>query len=247
MILANTKLFLLLPAYNEDKALPSLLAAVPHKLTGLDFEVVVVDDGSSDRTAAVAAEYPVTLLRHERNKGLGEALKTGLIHVAAHGRADDLLLTMDADDTHDPALVFPMREKIINNDIVIASRYCPGGVQTGVGAVRALLSRLMSLVMQLIFPVKGANDYSSGFRLYRVELISRGLKKFGDRLIESSGFSCMPELLVKLAALGARVAEVPLVMHYELKKSGSKFRPLDLVRGYLALFLILRRAVRRAR
>ena len=234
----------MLPAYNEAAALPSLLVKVAHKWPAIDYEVVVVDDGSGDRTAEIAAQYPVTLLRHERNKGLGEALKTGIGYIAKHGQADDLVLTMDADDTHDPALFFQMKEKMADHDIVIASRYCPGGVQTGVGAVRALLSRVMSRVLRLVFPIKGANDYSSGFRVYRVTILRRGLEKFGDRLIESTGFSCMPELLVKLAALGARVTEVPLIMHYELKKSSSKFRPLDLIVGYLNLFLLLRRALR---
>jgi dolichol-phosphate mannosyltransferase len=241
----NRKIYLLLPAYNEEKALPSLLAAVPHKWQAIDYEVVVVDDGSRDRTAEIAAQYSVTLLRHERNKGLGEALKTGLNYIAAHGQPDDLVLTMDADDTHDPALLFKMEKKLPGHDIVIASRYCPGGKQTGVGVVRALLSRIMSLILRFVFPVRGASDYSSGFRLYRVVIISRALKTFGDRLIASTGFSCMPEILIKLAALGARITEVPLDMHYELKKSGSKFKPVDLIIGYLRLFVLLKRSLRR--
>ena len=245
--MSNRKVYLLLPAYNEEKALPSLLAAVPHKWQAVDYEVVVVDDGSRDRTAEIAAQYPVTLLRHERNKGLGEALKTGFGYIAARGLPDDLVLTMDADDTHDPALLSKMEEKLPGHDIVIASRYCPGGKQTGVGVVRALLSRIMSVVLRFVFPVKGASDYSSGFRLYRVELVGRGLRTFGGRLIESPGFSCMPEILIKLAALGARVAEVPLDLRYELKKSGSKFQPAGLIVGYLNLFLLLRRSLRQVK
>ncbi|MCU0641741.1 MAG: glycosyltransferase [Candidatus Margulisbacteria bacterium] len=236
------KVFIILPAYNEEPALPQLLANLPHKLAGLAYEAVVIDDGSRDRTAAIAAQYPVTLLRHDKNQGLGAALKTGLAYLVGRGRPDDLVLTLDADDTHDPALLFALAEKMTAHDIVIASRYCAGGAQTGVGAVRALLSRLMSGLLQVVFPVKGASDYSSGFRAYRLAVIERGFQVYGDKLIESRGFSCMPELLVKLAGLGARVTEVPLVMHYERKRSSSKFRPLALIGDYLSLFLILLQA-----
>lgn len=238
-------LFVVLPAYNEAAALPSLLAALPAKLADILCEVIVVDDGSSDRTAQIAARYPVTLLAHERNRGLGAALLTGIRYAAGRGAPGDLLLTLDADDTHDPALFRQMLPKLSDADIVIASRYCPGGKQTGVGPVRALLSRAMSALLKLVFPVAGVTDYSSGFRAYRLAAIQKGLTVYGDRLIESAGFACMPELLVKLAKLGARAAEVPLCLHYELKKSASKFRPLALIKDYGRLFGLLRRALGR--
>lgn len=227
--------FLLLPAYNEEKALPSLLG----KVKGMQLKVIVVDDGSSDRTAEVAAKHCSVLLRHEKNKGLGEALTTGFDYVAKHAADDDMVVTMDADDTHDPALIPSMLQRMKDFDIVIASRYCKGGKQTGVGVVRSFLSRAMSLVLGLVFPVRGASDYSSGYRAYKVGILKHGLQ------IESHGFACMPEILVKLAAAGARVTEIPLVMHYELKKSGTKFKPLDLVAGYLSLFYLLKRSLRR--
>ncbi len=222
--------FLLLPAYNEEKALPSLL----DKVKSMALKVIVVDDGSRDRTAELAAKRCSVLLRHEKNKGLGEALKTGLDYIAKNAADDDVVVTMDADDTHDPRLIDEMLKKMDGYDIVIASRYTRGGKQTGVGFLRAFLSRAMSLVLGLVFPVKGATDYSSGYRAYKVSILKKGLR------IESRGFACMPEILVKLARAGARVTEVPLTMHYELKKSGTKFRPLDLILGYLSLFQILR-------
>lgn len=241
----DRKIYLLLPAYNEENALPSLLSSIPHKLADLNYEVVVVDDGSSDRTAAVAGQYPVTLLRHEKNKGLGSAMKTGFDHITRSAGENDLIVAMDADDTHDSSLILEMMKKIPEFDIVIASRYCPGGRQTGVGFVRAALSRLMSKTLKIVFPVNGAQDYSSGYRAYRAGIVKNGIKTFGNDFIQSSGFACMPEILVKLASLGSKVTEVPLVMHYEFKKSGSKFRPVDLIIGYFRLFVLLKRAVSR--
>lgn len=226
--------FLLLPAYNEEKALPSLLG----KVKGMELKVIAVDDGSTDRTAEVVARHCSVLLRHEKNKGLGEALRTGFDYVAKNAADDDMIVTMDADDTHDPALIPSMLQRMKDFDIVIASRYCKGGKQTGVGFLRAFLSRAMSLFLGLVFPVRGASDYSSGYRAYKAGILKHGLQ------IESRGFACMPEILVKLAAAGARVTEIPLVMHYELKKSGSKFNPFNLIVGYISLFFLLRSSLK---
>jgi dolichol-phosphate mannosyltransferase len=236
------KIFLLLPAYNEAKALPSLLRAIPEKLKGLNYEVIVVDDGSSDQTVAMIKSLPITLLLHDENKGLGAALNTGLTYILKHGQANDLVVTMDADDTHDPALISKM---LLGDDIVIASRYCPNGRQTGVGAIRAFLSRLVSFGLKIIWPIKGATDYSSGYRAYQWSVLSRAQKIFGAELIENRGFTCMPELLMKLAAIGATVSEVPLIMHYEVKQSESKYNALALLRGYLSLCFGVSKTLRR--
>lgn len=221
--------YLLLPAYNEEKALPSLL----EKVKSLGLKIIIVDDGSTDRTAEIGARYCAVLLRHEKNKGLGEALKTGFNFILQEAADEDLVVTMDADDTHDPRLIEKMMEKANNFDIVVASRYMRGGKQTGVHFLRVLFSWLMNKILRFFFPIAGANDYSSGYRLYKVRI----LKKLSQ--IEARGFACMPEILIKLAWQGAKVTEVPLVMHYELKKSGTKFKYLDLIFNYLFLFWML--------
>lgn len=233
------KTYILLPAYNEAGALPSLLKKIRTKLQTIDHQVVVVDDGSSDKTAEITENYPLVLLRHKVNRGLGVALRTGFDYIVKSASDEDVLVTMDADDTHDPSLILKMTALLSGHDIVIASRYCRGGEQTGVGWVRGVLSRAMSWFMGLALPVKGASDYSSGYRAYRAGILKRGFLEYGDKLLESPGFACMPEILIKLSRIGARVTEVPLVLHYEEKKSASKFNSVKLLGGYLSLFWIL--------
>ena len=100
-----------LPAYNEEKDLPILLERLDTSLRKLEvpFHIVVVDDGSVDRTAALAEQaaqtMPVHLVRHPKNMGLGRAIQTGLCEGSKFG---GVVVTMDADNSHDPAYITDM-------------------------------------------------------------------------------------------------------------------------------------------
>ena len=137
--------FVILPAYNEEQALPRLLAKlVPLYTEGrLAGRILVVDDGSRDHTADIAHNWgdPVKLVSHSHNMGLGAAIRTGLTHGTRLAAPDDAIVTMDADDTHIPGLV-PRMVQILREgyDLVIASRYQPGSRTLGVSAARRFLS-----------------------------------------------------------------------------------------------------------
>ncbi len=235
----------ILPAYNEEAALPLLIPALHHALHDYDpqYQVIVVDDGSADRTAEVAshaaAEYPVRLVQHERNRGLGAALQTGLLEGLREAAATDILVTLDADNTH-PAELIPAMAELIRSglDIVIASRYAPGGRQVGLSWQRRSLSRGASLLLRAALALPGARDYTCGFRAYTAGIVRRGQETFGEQLIEEQGFVCMVELLAKLGFLGARIGEVPLVLRYDLKQGPSKMK---IARTVMAYFRLLRR------
>lgn len=89
-----------------------------------------------------------------------------------------------------------------------------------------------------------ARDYTCGYRAYRAGVLRRAMSAFGDGLIEERGFVCMAELLIKLARLGARVAEVPLVLRYDLKRSRGKARIIPTIARYLLLVARSRRLTR---
>jgi len=234
------KIFILLPAYNEEADLPQLFSSIQKNLRNVDHSVVVVDDGSTDRTAEIAKSSGATLLRHEKNRGLGAAIRTGFSHVVRIADANDVVVTMDADNSHDPASVLEMIKKIDEGcDVVIASRYCPGGKQVGVGFARQLLSRGINFIFQVLFPIKGVRDYTSGFRAYRVKVI--GL--YGEGLIRNSGFPCMAEILIKLSAVGAKICEIPLILRYDFKKGGSKLRYSKIFTEYFQLLIDLKRGL----
>ncbi|MEW6202313.1 MAG: glycosyltransferase, partial [bacterium] len=158
------------------------------------------------------------------------------------GEETDILITMDADDTHDPEYIPELVNRIRKGaDVVIASRFCGGGSERGVSVPRRFLSRGVILFMRLAAPVPGVRDYSCGYRGYSAKILHDAADTFGSRLIETDGFSVMTELLIKLAALGARIEEIPFTLHYDRKVGKSKIKLIPTLKGYFAIILIARR------
>lgn len=236
-------LTVLLPAYNEEKSLPLLLdriAAFSASYSAEPCQVIVVNDGSSDATADIASAHatrmPLTLINHDGNKGLGAAMRTGLSAAARVVTEDDAVVTMDADNTHDPALIGALRTELGRGyDLVIASRYQKGGAEIGLSLPRHIFSKGASTLLRLFFPIAGARDYTCGYRIYSGALLRRAAATYGDALVEEQGFTCMAEILIKLARIGARVSEVPLVLRYDLKEGASKMNVQRTIRRYFVL------------
>ncbi len=238
------KVWVLLPAYNEAHNLPPLLDGLAAALrpTGVEYAVIVVDDGSTDATGqvtrAAGIRHPVRLATHPRNLGLARAVRTGLEAALAQAGSNDVIVTMDADNTHPAGLIPKMVARIDEGaDLVIASRYAPGGAEEGVPPLRRALSHGIGLLMRLRFGLRGVRDYSCGYRAYRVRLLRAAAARYGGRLIESRGFTVMAELLLKMAPFHPVVAEVPLHLRYDLKRGASKMRLLQTIGGYLGLLL----------
>lgn len=241
------KVWVLLPAFNEAENLPPLLEGVAAVLgpAGLPYGVIVVDDGSTDDTRAVAAaaapRRPVQVVAHAQNRGLARTIETALGTVLRQANAADVVVTMDADNTHPPGLILRMVDEIRRGaDLVIASRYAPGGAEEGVPLLRRVLSHGIGVLMRLRFGLQGVRDYSSGYRAYRTRLLQAAVHRYGSRLIESPGFTVMAELLLKLQPFGPRVVEVPLHLRYDRKRGGTKMRLLQTVAGYLGLLFTRR-------
>lgn len=233
--------WLVLPAYNEAENLAPLLDRVRLAWSGrFPFRVLVVDDGSRDGTVAVAEaaarQMPVDIVRHERNRGLAAAIRTGVQEVCRRAGDRDVIVTMDADNSHPPELVVPMLERLqAGYDLVIASRFVRGGKEEGVPWRRRVLSRAAGLVFRCVFPIRGVRDYTTGFRAYRAVLLKDLCSLHGDRLIESTAFSVMTEILLKARALRPRIIEVPLVLRYDFKSGPSKMRLGRTIQDYAQL------------
>lgn len=229
-----------LPAFNEADSLERLLRRVANSMTdlGLAYRVLVVDDGSTDTTADIvehlSSELPIELVRHPTNFGFGRALKTGVLKGVERA---DIVVTMDADDSHDPGLVGAMVKHIDGgSDLVIASRFQNGSQEVGVPLHRKVLSHGASFLFRRLFPIDGAYDYTSGFRAYRSSLLLRLIDRHGeDYLVTEEGFASGFELLLKARASGALITEVPLVLRYDRKQSASKLR---VVRTVLRLLVV---------
>ncbi len=230
------KITVVLPAYNEEQDLPPLLNRIGTTLTrqGCNFRILVVDDGSDDRTADVvrdlSSRWPITLHQHPYNRGLGAALLSGL-QLAM--KQDGVVVTMDADNSHDPSVIPAMAQLLEEgNDVVIASRFQRGGQEVGVPAGRRFLSHCASFLLRILFHYPNVRDYSAGFRAYRASTLRRLSDVYRQSFIRQRGFACMLEVLLKLRAIGAQAAEVPLVLRYDLKSGASKMRILRTISQY---------------
>lgn len=233
-----------LPAYNEADALPRLLARLREVSLGhftASLAVVVVDDGSTDGTgerARQAKGLDVRVVAHDGNRGLAEAIRSGLVAALAQATDGDVIVTMDADDTHGPGLISRMTMLIEEgNDVVIASRFAPGGRTVGVPWTRLVMSRGASLLFRLVHPVRGVRDYTCGYRAYRVSLLRQAFARWGQDFISEPGFTCMVDILLKLHRLGAVVTEAPLVLRYERKSGKSKMNVGRTIRDTLSLLV----------
>lgn len=233
----------ILPAYNEEEALPTLLGRLAVLApTAPALFVWVIDDGSTDATAAIARRgvdgLDVRLISHPTNLGLGAALQSGISAVLQAAADEDFVVVMDADDTHDVAVIEPMAWKLrAGADVVIASRFVANGGDQTAPPFRRFLSRGAAMVFRIFLPLNGLQDFTSGFRAYRVTLLRRATRQWGESLVIERGFACMVELLLKLRYCRPVIAEVPMVLRYDRKQTPSKLKLARTIAQYLKLAL----------
>ena len=221
-------LYIILPVYNEEPNLNDLLKSLKQISLKQPIYIIPVDDGSCDESFSILTLWrgllPMKIIRHMRNRGLGAALRSGIQTIAPNLKEEDIIVTMDADGSHPPEIINKLVHWISSGfDIVIASRFVPGGLQTGVPLFRKILSRVASIAARICTGVR-IRDITSGFRAYSGRVLLFGLNKWGNKLLTEDGFVATPELLLKLYQLTAYTKEIPFHLYYERKKSKSKMR-----------------------
>jgi dolichol-phosphate mannosyltransferase len=194
------------PTFNERENLPVL---VKDLMAQPNIGVLVVDDRSPDGTGALAdalaCEYPgrVEVMHRTSRRGLGRSYVDGIAHVV--GRPVDLICQMDADLSHDPRHLPAMIAATDHADVVIGSRYVPGGAIVNWPVRRRLLSRFANIYIRLVTRMT-ARDCTSGYRCWRREALA-ALPL--DR-VASDGYSYLVEMLYVASRSGRRIAEVPI-------------------------------------
>jgi dolichol-phosphate mannosyltransferase len=202
------------PAFNEEENLPDLIADLESRpILWQDGGVlIVVDDGSADRTAEVAESHsgplPVEVVRY--------------------------VISLEGDTTSDLDAIERMLINAWNGaDVVIASVHA-GGDFVGVTPARRFLSRSASLAIRASSGVD-ARSVSSFFRVYRSAILASGYERYGPGFICENGFACKAEILFKLARIGARIDEVPTTIDWSRRRGESKMRITPTIAAYVRL------------
>lgn len=232
-------------AYDEEANVGRLIADIEARsdLWSDGGRLVLVDDGSRDRTAEIAEAHRgplhVQVLRLGENRGPGAAFDHGFRHILDCAGGDGLIVTLEADTTSDLASLPEMLDKARLADVVLASVH-GGGSMVGVGRMRCALSQAASSVVRAGAGIE-AQTVSSFFRVYRTDILREAYRQYGDQLIREHGFACKAEILAKLTALGATIDEVPVTLDGSLRQGASKLRILPTLAGYARMLARHRR------
>jgi dolichol-phosphate mannosyltransferase len=220
------------PLYNEKDSIPMLAHILSQLAVRLapeyELECILVDDGSQDGTTAEAQKYfasfpRAVLLKHDRNRGPGAAVRTGFGKVTG-----DVVATIDSDCTFDP-LKIPSMLKVLDDqkaDIVTASPYHPDGGVENVPPWRLLLSRGASSIYRRLCACK-LYTYTSFMRVYRRRVID-------TVSFEGDGFAAFTEMLLRAGLQGYKVAEIPMVLKSRATGT-SKMKVMYTIRTHLRL------------
>lgn len=239
---SSDSVYIIFPCYNEEEGLEKLLLRVKNvsKISKQNFKLVIVNDGSTDHTAHVAQafndELPIHLIDFRTNKGVAEVFNTAFNYVLTEAQDNDIIITIDSDNTMNPYTILDLLDKISQADIVIASRFIKHGRMVGAG-YRILLSYMASWLMRFKIGIPNVTDYSIFFRAYRAYKLREVFSLHEGHPVSGHGFSCMANLLIRIYAMNKATifTEVPLVLRYDKKEGGSAIKIFRTIWGYLML------------
>jgi glycosyltransferase involved in cell wall biosynthesis len=225
------KLSIIIPAYNEKATIENVIRSVAAVPLGLQREIVVVDDFSSDGTREVLARVSaptgasLKVLSHDRNRGKGAAIRTGLEHISG-----DIVLVQDADLEYDPRdyprLLAPILEG--RADVVFGNRF-HGGPHRVLYFWHFQANQFLTFLTNLLTNLN-LSDMEVGYKVFRTDIVRR-LKLTANR------FGFEPEVTIKVAKLRCRIYEVPISYHGRTYEEGKKITWKD---GVAAVYFLLK-------
>ena len=224
---------IIVPTYNELSNAPLLIRRIFKQIPNSD--VLVVDDGSPDKTAdairELQQEFPTLHLLEQKTKlGLGSAYRLGFAWGLERGYEE--LIEMDADLSHrvrDLKKMIDEKELQPNTDLVIGSRWIPGGKTENWSRGRELLSRAANLYVRAMVGL-GVRDSTAGFRIYSASM----LKRLNMESIKSEGYSFQIEMTRAVHKLDGKIIEVPII--FRERENGVSKMSKKIVRE--AMFLV---------
>lgn len=218
----NQKILAVLPAYNEAGKVGQVVRKI--KASGFDGTIVVIDDCSSDVTSEEAGQAGAIVLRHDKNKGVGAAIRTGI----NYGIMNNFIIctVLSSDDQHEPNELDRVISPIVNNefDFIQGSRRMKGGQVINDRLFRKVTTRLYSLILSIMVG-RRITDATNGFRAFRLSIFN-----LPDINIEQDWldrYELEPYILFKaITREEIRFKEVPITIYYHKEaKSYTKMRP----------------------
>lgn len=231
------------PVYNEELNIAKFLLSISeYALTkGWDYRICISDDGSSDSTVQIAeslkGKIPLDVVLNPVNMGPGAAFDLGFRAVLEQASDDDIIVTMEADNTGDLSILDKMVENAqAGADLVLASCYAANGQVKNTSLLRRILSRGANFLVKVIFKKKTVSTFSSFYRCYRARILKEAYQKYADKFIQEKGFTCAVDIFLKLTRLDIKIAEVPSILKCDLRVGRSKMKMIRTTMSYLNLF-----------
>jgi dolichol-phosphate mannosyltransferase len=223
------KTLVVIPTFNERENIEAIISGVVSHVPAA--QLAIIDDSSTDGTGdevrRLASTDPRVHLIARAVRGLGTAYLTGFRHALANGF--EVVITMDADYSHDPRYLPSMIAMLAEADVVVGSRYVRDGGTINWRIRRILLSWLANRFARWMLGLQG-RDLTSGYRVYRSEVLSR-LDLDG---ICSDGYSFLVEVLFAARKAGAQIREHPIIF-FDRRMGESKISKREIYRGALTL------------
>lgn len=195
----------MIPTYNEAESIGSLVGELLERFPEL--EILIIDDNSPDGTASIIQELTssrIHLLQREKKSGLGAAYRAGIEWAKDHPKITHYV-TMDGDGSHRPQDLLPMLARANNIDVVMSSRWMPGGAIHNWPKYRQFISQIGTSYARLALKLP-YTDLTGGFRVYSAHLI----KRLQISEITSEGYCFQIEMILASTAAGATICEVPV-------------------------------------
>jgi glycosyltransferase involved in cell wall biosynthesis len=213
----------LIPAYNEEATIGEVLERIG--ALGLDAQVIVVDDGSRDRTAEIAEQHGATVIR-QANAGKGSAIRAAIAVIDG-----DIAVIQDADMEYDPAEVPELIEPIVRGvaDVVYGSRLRGGKAQRAYLFWHLVGNRFLSLLTSVLYNTT-LSDMETGYKAFRAEVL-RSLE------LRENRFGIEPEITAKICKRRLRIYELPISYYGRTFAEGKNITWRD---GFRAIWVLLR-------
>jgi len=226
----NSVISVVIPAYNEEKTIGDVIEETIRVMEnlGLPYEIIVVDDGSTDRTREIASKYKATVLSNGINRGKGYALRKGFRHTQG-----DIVVTLDADGSHNPKEIPDLINPLFNGvDITAGSRFL-GQTRDHTSKLHIFGNHLINVLM-MIMTRKMITDSQTGLRAFKKDFLKQ-------ITLESYGYEIETEITVKSLKNGFKLKEVP-VSCKKRRHNVSKLKTLP--DGFRILKTILKSAAK---